>query len=292
MTLFQHCVCHKENNQWIESLPIICIVCMVAFGLVGVLCLIFSESHPRHGNEGDNSMQVKFENIDLKSNDGQVILKLDGIVLDHVRVKIDANKASVTLSQENEEQLSDSAEKPLAEYSPGDVISIAGYDFIVLDHDGDGMFVILKDILLSQAFDSVSNTWWNSELRKWLGGSEFWQAIVNELDGELLYFQRDLTSVDGLRDYGKVFDQISLLTLEEYRKYHTILGLKSGYKNDWWLATPWSTPSNGLHRAVCSVLEVGSCDGFACDAIKGVRPVLCIRSSCCVKQGIKTNKEE
>ena len=50
----------------------------------------------------------------------------------------------------------------------------------------------------------------------------------------------DLTSDDGLKDYGKVERRCSLLTADMYRRYIDIL---DKFKPDswWWLATPHST---------------------------------------------------
>ncbi len=45
--------------------------------------------------------------------------------------------------------------------------------------------------------------------------------------------RRDLTSLDGLDDYGVCIDKVSMLTAAEYAKYHKILGVKSKYDCFW-----------------------------------------------------------
>lgn len=90
---------------------------------------------------------------------------------------------------------------------------------------------------------------------------------------------RDLTSIDGLDDYGTCTDMVSLLTATEYMKYHKILGLKSDYSNWWWLITPASTPSNGYCGSICFVKSSSNLDWNTCLLSLGVRPILSLESS-------------
>lgn len=177
-----------------------------------------------------------------------------------------------------------SQQMTLADFSPGDKINIAGYNFIVLDRDDQGTFLILEDILHVRKFDFGSNNWIGSDLRVWLYSCDLYNKLKNELDiNALLGMTRDLTSMDGLTDYGSIQDYISLLTFDEYRKYHTILGLNPNYSDWWWLLTPTSTPSNGYSRGVCCVYGNGIPGWNDCSYDFGVRPVLKLKSSILVK---------
>ena len=206
------------------------------------------------------------------------------INLENVNVKIEGGKAVLDLTEAQLAQLLNQQEKPLSDFNPGDVISVAGYDFIVLEHDKEGTLIILKDLLPSMRFDSDSSNWQTSELRDWLYNNDLYEAIKNEAGTDnLVRMKRDLTSMDGLTDYGSVEDYISLLTFDEYRKFHTILGLKLNYSGWWWLITPASTPSNGYARFVCCVDDHGIPGWSRCGCDNGVRPVLKLRSSILVK---------
>ena len=206
------------------------------------------------------------------------------INLENVNIKIDGGKAVLDLTEAQLAQLIGQQEKPLSDFSPGDKISIAGFDFIVLEHDSDGTTVIFKDILLSRKFDSESNNWIGSDLREWLYNNDFYETIKNELGlSAIIGMTRDLTSMDGLTDYGSIQDYISLLTFDEYRKYHTILGLNPKYSDWWWLLTPASTPSNGYSRGVCCVSDRGIPSWGTCSYGNGVRPVLKLKSFILIK---------
>ena len=206
------------------------------------------------------------------------------ISLENVNVTIEGGKAVLDLTEAQLAELIGRQQKPLADFSPGDKITVADYTFIVLEHDDQGTFLILEDPLLARKFDSDSSNWNGSDLREWLYNCDLYQKIKNELTPDaLIGMHRDLTSMDGLSDYGFINDYISLLTFDEYRKYHTILGLKSNYSDWWWLLTPASTPSNGYSRRVCCVNDRGIPCWCDCFYDFGVRPVLKLKSSILVK---------
>ena len=51
----------------------------------------------------------------------------------------------------------------------------------------------------------------------------------------------DLTTMDGMTDYGKPLTVVRALTIDEYRKHRSILPLTS---KPYWLATGWTTNSS------------------------------------------------
>ena len=53
----------------------------------------------------------------------------------------------------------------------------------------------------------------------------------------------DLTTMDGMTDYGKPLAVVRALTIDEYRKHRSILPLTS---KPYWLATGWTTNSSPL----------------------------------------------
>ena len=51
----------------------------------------------------------------------------------------------------------------------------------------------------------------------------------------------DLTTMDGMTDYGKPLAVVRALTIDEYRKHRSIMPLTS---KPYWLATAWTTNSS------------------------------------------------
>ena len=173
------------------------------------------------------------------------------------------------------------AEKPRKKFDDieiGEIITVADTDFIVLDKTDDELICLTKDFVYTDTwFDSSTNNYANSSIRKKLN-KEFAQKLIDEVGKRgLCDIEVDLTSLDGLDDYGKATDKVGLLTFDMYRKYSHII--EKYPVNDWWfLATPWSTPHRGYSSVICSVFGVGSVYYDDCYDDGGVRP-FCIFSS-------------
>lgn len=158
----------------------------------------------------------------------------------------------------------------------GKMVEIAGMEWMILDKTEKGYFAILNSFDGgNRKFDSDSNNWIESGLRKELNDS-FLKKITEELgEDAVVEFDRDLLSLDGQTEYGHCEDKISLLTLDEYRKYRKLLPNTNDW---WWLITPWSTRANGYISTLTVVSPSGSFNGSGCNGSNGVRPV-CIFSS-------------
>lgn len=158
----------------------------------------------------------------------------------------------------------------------GKTIEIAGMEWMILKKTEKGYFAVLNGFDgKERTFDSDSNNWIESDLRKELNDS-FLKKITEELgEDAVVEFDRDLLSLDGQTEYGHCEDKISLLTVDEYRKYRKLLPNMNGW---WWLITPWSTPANGYISTLTVVSPSGDIVGNYCGNSCGVRPV-CIFSS-------------
>lgn len=158
----------------------------------------------------------------------------------------------------------------------GKTMEIAGMEWMILDKAEKGYFAILNSFDgENRKFDSDSNNWIESDLRKELNDS-FLKKITEELgEDAVVEFDRDLLSLDGQTEYGHCEDKISLLTVDEYRKYRKLL---PNTKNWWWLITPWSTLANGYISTLTVVSPSGSINSDVYVLSSGVRPV-CIFSS-------------
>lgn len=163
--------------------------------------------------------------------------------------------------------------------APSSVISYGGLDCIVLDVEQDKILVLAKESIGNMPFDEGnSNNFPKGTLCKYLNG-EFIKTIkANGADtSALIPTTIDLTSDDGLKDYGETTQKIFLLTCDMYRKYRSIIPNLDDW---WWLATAYSTESNGyayVARAVRS--DGGLSSNVACLGSFGVRPAFYLKSS-------------
>ena len=163
----------------------------------------------------------------------------------------------------------------------GDTFELADTTWRILDITSAG-YICLADNIENMEFDSNSNNWENSDLRGFLNG-EFYEKMAAEIGSKnIIPFERNLLSLDGQTEYGKCEDKISLLTVDEYRKYRSLIPNTKYYW--WWLVSPWSTPCNDYRRTVTVVSSAGGIDCSSCNSNGGVRPV-CIFSSSIFESG-------
>ena len=160
--------------------------------------------------------------------------------------------------------------------SIGDTFELAGLTWKILDITDKGYMCLADKLEESMEFDSDSNDWRNGDLREYLN-ADFLEEL-SEVIGEdnIIPFQRDLLSLDGQTEYGTCEDKVSLLTVDEYRKYRKLIPNTDDYW--WWLITPWSTPCNDYKTSVTVVSSSGKFDYGNCYGNRGVRP-FCIFSS-------------
>ena len=155
----------------------------------------------------------------------------------------------------------------------GNQFELAGLKWKIIDVLDLGC-MCLAERSESMRFDPDINDWRISELRQHLNG-DLLRKLENEIGEEnIIKFERDLLSVDGQNQYRACKDKVSLLTLDEYRKYRSLIPNEEYY---WWLLTPWSTGCNGYSLGVTVVLPSGSFYNNNCCNGNGVRPV-CIFS--------------
>lgn len=163
--------------------------------------------------------------------------------------------------------------------APSSVISYGGLDCIVLDVEQDKILVLAKESIGNMPFDEGnSNNFPKGTLCKYLNGEFIKTLKANGADtSALIPTTIDLTSDDGLKDYGETTQKIFLLTCDMYRKYRSIIPNLDDW---WWLATAYSTESNGYARFARNVYSDGSLGyDIACYGDRGVRPAFYLKSS-------------
>ena len=191
---------------------------------------------------------------------------------------IDGKKIELTKEQVTQlkRSVASAPTRPLSKKKVGDTFKIGKYEFIVLEHSKETTAVILKDFLCNSKFSEMDCDFKSSIVKKTL--EKFADEIVGIIGSHnLVKHGVDLTSNDGLKDYGRDLAKVSLLTDDLYRRYVEIL---DDFKLDewWWLATPFSTEKHGYTKFVMCVSHAGNIGINYCDYDGGVRPFCILKS--------------
>ncbi|MEA4921677.1 MAG: DUF6273 domain-containing protein [Clostridiaceae bacterium] len=171
--------------------------------------------------------------------------------------------------------------KKLNQIPRGTIIPFAGYEWIVLEHDGTTTRVLMKDILENRAFDDGNDAdWRESSARAYLNGAflDNLQDAAGDHAGSILPHDCDLTAADGtFRETSD--DTVSLLTLDEYRRNRDVIEPIDAW---WWLITRDSASNSCNVRYVSAV---GSLDGsVAYLGNYGLRPALTLDSELLISE--------
>ncbi len=160
--------------------------------------------------------------------------------------------------------------------SVGDTFELAGLTWTILDITDKGYMCLADRLENSMNFDSESNNWIGSQLREYLN-TEFIKKITDEIGKEnIISFNRNLLSLDGQDEYGSCEDKVSLLTVDDYRKYRSFILNTDDW---WWTCTPWSTNRNDCDCSVTVVSVHGCFNHYYCGISYGSIHPFCIFSS-------------
>lgn len=166
----------------------------------------------------------------------------------------------------------------LADIAVGDVATICGIEFVVLDQMDGKTVLITKDCIgENTAFSESDNCFVDSIVDDIC---ESFAELMMDAMGEdnLVEFELDLTSDDGLKDCGVVSRKAAPITADMYRKYVDVLDLYKPQKH-WWLATPHSTKRHGNDNWVKCVSPSGNVINVNCYGdVNGVRPFCILKS--------------
>lgn len=165
-------------------------------------------------------------------------------------------------------------------HEPGDIVTLAGTRFVVLDVERRGS---LPDSLFLLALESVgasefgsSNNYAESDLKK---AVDKWLEDMGKrgLDNaKLIPREIDLTTLDGSGCYGKLSVKAAPLTLDEAREYADIIPNAERWC---WLATGWSGPSKSDGDLALCVNSNGDWFNHYCSVSYGIRPALILPST-------------
>lgn len=173
----------------------------------------------------------------------------------------------------------------LAQVRRGERFTLDGVEFVKLEDDLDAAFAVAADTLPEccqfedddaerEDHNNYAGSLLSKTVERWLRDKHpaIFSAVVER--------PIDLTTMDGMTDYGKPLAVVRALTIDEYRKHRSILPLTS---KPYWLATGWTTnssPRSGGGGAYYLV-RTGGTVGYSGVYFAGFapRPALYLKSS-------------
>lgn len=182
----------------------------------------------------------------------------------------------------------------LSRVRQGEHFTLDGVEWVKLDETHMGAFVVAADALPNNCpFESDddredANNFCGShiakEMERWLRDQHkpIFEATLER--------PIDLTTMDGMTDYGTPLAVARLLTIDDYRKYRRFIPLAS---RPFWLATGWTTKSSPRSDDyyAYSLSPDGAVDRYyVCNANFAPRPALYLKSSILVS--IETEEEQ
>lgn len=179
----------------------------------------------------------------------------------------------------------------------GGTFTLDGVRFVKLDGDREAVFALTEDIPADMGYvqfedddatredhNNFSGSLVQKEIERWVRDKHkpIFDAVVER--------PIDLTTMDGMTDYGYPLTVARILTIDEYRKHRRFIPLTD---KPYWLATGWTTassPNSGTNYAYyvntggTLGLNYVRCPDFA------PRPALYLQSKILVS--IDTDEEE
>ena len=172
----------------------------------------------------------------------------------------------------------------LAQVRRGERFTLDGVEFVKLEDDLDAAFVVTADTLPEccqfedddaerEDHNNYAGSLLSKTVERWLRDKHpaIFSAVVER--------PIDLTTMDGMTDYGKPLAVVRALTIDEYRKHRSILPLTS---KPYWLATGWTTNSSPFSNvdSAYSIRAGGTVnDSGVCSARFAPRPAFNLKSS-------------
>lgn len=176
----------------------------------------------------------------------------------------------------------------------GERFIVDGEEFVKLDDIAGGAFVLLADTLPDYcAFESEDadddrdhNNFIGSNVKRVV---DEWLHRHKTLSNAAMALPIDLTSMDGMTDYGMPNVYGRILTVDEYRKYRRFIPLTD---KPFWTATPWCTRSSGSSGDYAyGVYTGGSVSNYAYYARYCARPALALKSSLLVSVSVEDGEK-
>ena len=167
--------------------------------------------------------------------------------------------------------------KTAADIENGETFNVGGIEFIKFCEKDGKVYAVTREALFDSKFGETNNVK-ESDILKTLESEILPKLVAAVGEENILEFETDLTTLDGLKDYGTMKSKIGLPTFDFYREYTEIF---EEYKLDDWffLSTAWSTPKRGYKYGIVCVSPSCIIDCDNCGINCGVRPFCIFNSS-------------
>ena len=190
------------------------------------------------------------------------------------------NDQKIELTDEQVKQIIEAhggQQKPLADYVAGDTVKIGKFEMVILEQMDGQTAMILKDMYGEGTAFGKNNNYNGSYADERC--QEFAQKLAEIVGWDNIVLHKvDLTSDDGLKDYGVIERRASIITADMLRKFVEILDTCNP-KCWWWLATAHSTKRHDNDSWVKCVSPSGCINYFNYYSyVIGVRPFCILKS--------------
>lgn len=193
---------------------------------------------------------------------------------------ISINGQKIELTEEQVKQILEAhgQQKTLSEFVAGDTVKIGKFKMVVLEQIDGQTALILKGMYGENTeFGGENNKYDDSYVDKKCHA--FAQELAEIVGADNIVLHKvDLTSDDGLKDYGVIERHVSLITTDMYRKFVDVLDTCNP-KQWWWLATPHSTKRHENDSWIKCVSPSGGIGNVNYYHDFGVRPFCILRSN-------------
>lgn len=240
-----------------------------------VLAPMYNQSHSalirKLNIHDENRLEASFVKIELLPYEDNLLSDIT-----KWRYVVDQDITPDWYDKDSEKYEHDFREKA-ASWIKRNIINICGQPCTKLKEENGLTYFQVCNSLFYSSFGK-DNDYRHSKIRDALRESDFAKALKDTYGDALVPVSVDLTSLDGLKDYGCLNeDVLSLMDIDLYRECRTNV-----FEGDdcWWLATPNSTDSGYGASYVRYVGSDGNVDygRYACDGC-GVRPFFILKSS-------------
>lgn len=158
----------------------------------------------------------------------------------------------------------------------GNIMKIAGRDYIVLDINTGDVSLLAKDPACRMEFGGDGD-YAMSKVRNYLNGDFYRELAASVGEENIVEHTVRLIADDGTGKGIVVNDKISLLTTDMYRRYREYI---PALGTSWWTATRVTHNNDtGYARHVCCVSSGGILNWNVCDFGNDVRPFCILKSS-------------
>ena len=171
----------------------------------------------------------------------------------------------------------------------GTAFDYAGQSWILLENDDGRALCLSKDIIETRAFDEGNcNNFAVASSKEYLNGA-YLDNLLEDVNGPnaFLTTELDLTTDDGLKDYGTCTVTIFLLTVDQYRRNRDVIPNADDW---WWLSTAFSTKSNGYESLARLVITDGTLFRYgAYRGLLGLRPACNLSSDLLISDSVDSD---